>query len=177
MTTKLNERKPKNDFIAKTRQRIEARELILKFYNEVYLPTLLKFDGKVYNKRFITALRDKCKEYHEFMHVTEKSYDHIEIQLRTDRWNYNDYESMYVKCETEYVDGNNRISYGKTVNDQFHKAWVENFAKYCGEYEDAIANYDKYMETVKALENALQAYSELPHAFRANIDTDYARIY
>ena len=58
----MRENMKKEQFIAKCEKRIEVRNIIMDFYLHVYLPTLLKFNGKVYNIRFIKALREKAKE-------------------------------------------------------------------------------------------------------------------
>ena len=39
--------KTKQQFIEEMKQRINLREQLNSFYNEIFLPTLQKFDGKV----------------------------------------------------------------------------------------------------------------------------------
>ena len=102
------------------------------------------------------------------------SHDEIEIQLRLSKWNYNDYESILLKCKT---NNEGRIDYEATINDTYTKAWIENFKTYMGEYQKAIDNYDEYMKVFVELSEALDNYNKLPHTFRTNLDTSWMRIY
>ena len=54
MKTKLT----KEQFIARMKKENKHRNDLLEFRNRIFLPTLQKFDGKVYNIRFIKALRE-----------------------------------------------------------------------------------------------------------------------
>ena len=164
----MREYQNKEQFIAKCKKRIIVRNIIMDFYLNVYLPTLLKFNGKVYNIRFIKALREKAKEipnWGELAYVKEKSYDHIEMQIRFDGWNYTDYESMYFPCE---LTTEGRIDYEKTINYKQTKPLEENFNKYTKEIEDTIKNYDQYMKVVDQLQKAVDEYHKLPITFRGN---------
>ena len=56
----------KAEFVNETKERIAMRETLCDFYYNTYLPTLKKFNGKVYNIRFIKALREsQFKAYFE----------------------------------------------------------------------------------------------------------------
>lgn len=164
----MKENQNKQQFIAKCEKRIEVRNIIMDFYLNVYLPTLLKFNGKVYNIRFIKALREKAKEIPnlgELAYINEKSYDHIEMQIHFDRFNYSNYESMSFPCE---LTTEGRIDYEKTINYKYAKLWEENFNKYTKEIEDTIKNYDQYLKVVDQLQKAVDEYHKLPSAFRGN---------
>ena len=167
-------RKTKDEFVAEMRKRIEIRNMLYEFYINVYLPMMCtKFDGKVYNKRFLNALNTEAKKIHEWLYVAEK-YGEIVFELRLNQYNYNDYEAFMCRC-LRTTDG--RISYDATINDTLNKAWVENFNKYTEEIQSAIDNYDEYMKIADELSMAVKKYNILPSKFKGNIDTDYMRIY
>ena len=167
--------KTKEEFINEMQQRIEIRKTIMEFVDNVYFPMMAtKFDGKVYNARFLNALNEEAKKISERMYV-KKGYsnDEIEIQLRLSDWNYNDYESILLKCKT---NAEGRIDYDATINDTYTKAWVANFKSYMDEYQKAIDNYDEYMEVFVQLADALENYNKLPYTFRGHLDKNYMRI-
>ena len=56
----MRTRKNKEQFIEEMKKRINLREQLNIFYNDIYLPTLKKFDWNVYNIRVITALREQA---------------------------------------------------------------------------------------------------------------------
>ena len=92
--------KTKEEFIKEMKERINIRKTIMEFVDNVYFPMMAtKFNGKVYNARFLNALKEEAKKVSERMYV-KKGYsnDEIEIQLRRSDWNYNDYESILLKC-------------------------------------------------------------------------------
>ena len=167
--------KTKQQFIEEMKQRINLREQLNSFYKEIFLPTLQKFDGKVYNVRFIKALREQADKCNKLMLVKEMDYNKgIEIQLRQHQYNYTDYESLWAKL---VLTNEGRISYELTINDEIGKKWLENFNEYKNEYQMAIDNYDQYMTIAEQLEKALQTYNKLPHSFRNNLDTQWMHIY
>jgi hypothetical protein len=166
--------KTKEEFINEMQQRIEIRKTILEFVDNVYFPMMAtKFDGKVYNARFINALNAEAKKISERMYVKNGySNDEIEIQLRLSDWNYNDYESILLKCKT---NAEGRIDYHATVNEC--QTWIANFKSYINEYQKAIDNYDEYMKVFVQLADALEKYNKLPHTFRGHLDKSYMRVY
>ena len=101
------------------------------------------------------------------------SNDEIEIVLRRSQWNYNDYESIVLKCKTN----EGRINYTATINDQQLMDWIESFKSYIEEYQKCIDNYDEYMKVFVELGNALEKYNKLPHSFRGHLDKTWMRIY
>ena len=166
--------KTKQQFIEEMKQRINLREQLNSFYKEIFLPTLQKFDGKVYNVRFIKALREQADKRNKLMWIKELCNKGIEIQLRQHQYNYTDYESLWAKL---VLTKEGRISYELTINDEIGKKWLENFNEYKNEYQMAIDNYDQYMTIAEQLEKALQTYNKLPHSFRNNLDTQWMHIY
>ena len=171
----MRTKKNKEQFIEEMKKRINVREQLNIFYNDIYLPTLKKFDGKVYNIRFIKALREQAVKLNNLIYVKElEDTDTIEIQLRYNQYNYTDYESLWAKL---VLTNEGRISYELTINDEIGKKWLENFNEYKNEYQMAIDNYDQYMTIAEQLEKALETYNKLPHSFRNNLDTQWMHIY
>lgn len=168
--------KTKEEFIKEMEQRINIRKTIMEFVDNVYFPMMAtKFDGKVYNARFLNALNEEAKKISDRMYV-KKGYgnDEIEIQLRLKQFNYTDYESILLKCKT---NAEGRIDYNATINDQYTKAWIDSFKSYIKEYQNSIDNYDEYMKVFVELNESLEKYNKLPHSFRGHLDTSWMRIY
>ena len=164
----------KEEFIDKTKRQIEARNTIMEFVDNVFFPMMAtKFDGKVLNVRFVKALSEEAKKINEQMRVRE-DYGNIEIQLLLDKWNYNDYEQIVLRCITN-EDG--RIDYEASVNDKMNNAWIANFKESTEEHQKAIDNYDEYMKVAVALNDAVDKYNNLPYVFRRGINKDYMNIY
>lgn len=171
----MRTRKSKEEFINYMKKRIEIRKTIMDFVENIYFPLMCtKYDGKVYNIRFIKELREAAEKMNELMYVKERDYDHIEIQLRGDKYNYTDYQSIYVKCN---LTSDGRIDYESTVNDKMGKDWIENFRKYADEYQMSIDNYDTYMAKAEEMEKLIKEYNKLPYPFRGNIDTSSWQVY
>ena len=170
----MRTKKNKEQFIEEMKKRINLREQLNTFYNDIYLPTLNKFDGKVYNIRFIKALREQAEKLNNLIYVKElDNTNTIKIQIKLS-YNYTDYETLWVKL---ILTKEGRISYELTINDEIGKKWLENFNKYKNEYQRAIDNYDQYMTIAEQLEKAIETYNKMPHIFRNNIDTQWMRIY
>lgn len=169
--------KTKEELVNEMTERISIRKNLLVFYNEIYLPTLKEFDGKVYNIRFIKALRAKAEkaENNKRTYISEKKYDDmIEIHQRRTDFNYTDYECLCVKCVT---NNEGRIDYNATLEDKCHNDWLKNFNDYIEEYQSTIDNYDAYMEQANQLVNTINEYNKLPYPFRQNIDRNSLFIY
>lgn len=172
----IRTKKTKEEFINEMRKRIEIRNTIMEFVENVYFPMMAtKFDGKVYNARFLNALNEEAKKINERMCVSKGySADEIEIRLRLTQWNYNDYESILLKCKT---NSEGRIDYNATISDKLCQTWIDNFNAYKEEYQKAIDNYDEYMKVFVELNEVLEKYNKLPHTFRENLDKSWMRIY
>lgn len=168
--------KTKEEFIKEMKERINIRKTIMDFVDNVYFPMMAtKFDGKMYNARFINALNEEAKKISERMYVKKGcSQDEIEIQMRVSQWNYNDYETIYLKCKT---NAEGRIDYDATINDRLCQVWIDNFKSYMDEYQNSIDNYDEYMKVFVKLANALENYNNLPHSFRGHLDKSWMSIY
>ena len=166
--------KTKDEFVKEIQERISISKNLLDVYNNIYLPTLKEFDGKVYNIRFIKALRAKV-ENNKRIYISERKYDDmIEIQQRMSDFNYTDYENLCVKCLT---NEEGRIDYNATLEDKYHNIWLKNFKDYTEEYQNVIDNYDAYMEQVNQLAKTINEYNNLPSPFRQNIEKFTLNIY
>lgn len=171
----MRTKKNKEQFIEEMKKRINLREQLHSFYNDIYIPTLQKFDGKVYNIRFIKALREQAQKLNNLMLIRElDNKNAIEIQIRYNQYNYNDYEALWAKL---VLTKEGRISYELSINDELGKKWIENFNEYKNEYQRAIDNYDQYMTIADQLEKALNTYNNLPQTFRNNLNTQWMLIY
>ena len=166
--------KTKDEFVKEIQERISISKNLLDVYNNIYLPTLKEFDGKVYNIRFIKALRAKV-ENNKRIYISERKYDDmIEIRQRMSDFNYTDYENLCVKCLT---NEEGRIDYNATLEDKYHNIWLKNFKDYIEEYQNVIDNYDAYMEQVNQLAKTINDYNNLPSPFRQNIEKFTLNIY
>ena len=167
--------KTKEEFVKEIQERISISKNLLDVYNNIYLPTLKEFDGKVYNIRFIKALRAKV-ENNKRIYISEREEydDMIEIRQRISDFNYTDYENLCVRCIT---NEENRIDYNATLEDKYHNIWLKNFKDYFEEYQNAIDNYDAYMEQANQLAKTINDYNNLPSPFRQNIEKFTLNIY
>ena len=167
--------KTKDEFVKEIQERISISKNLLDVYNNIYLPTLKEFDGKVYNIRFIKALRAKV-ENNKRIYISERDEydDMIEIRQRISDFNYTDYENLCVKCLT---NEENRIDYNATLEDKYHNIWLKNFKDYTEEYQNVIDNYDAYMEQANQLAKTINDYNNLPSPFRQNVEKTWLNIY
>lgn len=167
--------KTKDEFVKEIQERISIRKNLLDVYNNIYLPTLREFDGKVYNIRFIKALRAKV-ENNKRIYISERDEydDMIEIRQRISDFNYTDYENLCVKCLT---NEENRIDYNATLEDKYYNIWLKNFKDYIEEYQNVIDNYDAYMEQANQLAKTINDYNNLPSPFRQNVEKTWLNIY
>lgn len=165
----------KQDFITIQKDNISIRKYARKVYNEIVIPTIQKFDGKVLNKRFITALQaaiDAYKDKSISMHPTQRDmFGDIEyriffrnsFQLKNGRWVYNDFE-LVIGFVT---DNSGKIIAEKSITKSTE--FVESNCKVT-DYENAIKHYDKYYKMYEKLnEMAGKMYNEIPYAFRQNM--------
>ena len=171
---KIHTLKTKDEFVKEIQERISISKNLLDVYNNIYLPTLKEFDGKVYNIRFIKALRAKV-ENNKRIYISERKYDDmIKIRQRMSDFNYTDYENLCVKCLT---NEEGRIDYNATLEDKYHNIWLKNFKDYIEEHQNVIDNYDAYMEQVNQLAKTINDYNNLPSPFRQNIEKFTLNIY
>ena len=169
MRTKRN----KGEFIAYCKQRIEMRNQLKDFFYNVYLPTLKKFDGKVYNIRFIKALREQLPNDQWYVKELDTFYKSIEIQLRADRWSYTDYESLQMKCIT---NNEGRLSYEETFKHEDTLRLLDNFIEYTRKFQESIDKWDECEKIYNQLNDVINKWEKLPIELRYNVDTTYLKI-
>lgn len=164
------------------RENKAIREL-LDIRQRVYIPLLKKWDGKVYNKRFRTAIEDAIKEAGIYVetYVKESRQHHEEVELHfyqyPEKGNYCHQELLMVMLRVRYDNGNYRISEADTLADHYFTVWADNAEKDIRENEQAINYYEDYMEVASNMEKAINAFNELPFAFRSNISKYQFAIY
>lgn len=163
MYEKLNKEK----FTEKAISRIELRKQMAAFRKTVFVCVLNKFDGKVYNKRFRDALMKEMPN--ELWYVT-KGYncvDEIKIVGRISKYNYSDTEDLYIKL---VLNENGRIKAAETLENGYTCSWLNSFEGNTESIEDAVKNYDVYLQKAKELDKMIEDYGKkIPHYFRDNI--------
>lgn len=164
-------------FEERIRRQNKSQEELLKAYEKVFLPLLKKWDGKVYNRRFRTAIEQEL-EAQGFgnlskIYVSEESQHHEEVTLVLKQYlvpgDWNRYEVLYIQLIVKYDDGNYRISEADTISNERGQAWLNNARENIAERKKAVKNWKKYMKQAEQLQAAIKAYNELPHCFRENI--------
>ena len=168
----MRENKNKEAFINEQKKRIELRNELLNFFITYYLPLLQQFNGKVYNIRFIKALREKAKELPnlgDLIHISERDnyYPRIEMQIYLGRFTYTQYELIYLPCELTKEGG---IDYEKSSVSEYATSWIENFKYYTEQIQNVIDHYDEYMAVTEETQKAIDEWNKLPIVFRCNFD-------
>lgn len=154
----------KEIFLQRVQDEVQRRNDLLNFYENVFLPMLDKFNGKVYNIRFIKALRDACQD--DLMWVRELEYDEIRVDKRSEKFNYSDYESIYMRL---ILNKDGRIDKEASLSDKLGQSRLNSFKNYTKELSSIADNYDEYMKVCEELKNALGKYKDLPYRFRQNV--------
>lgn len=153
----------KEIFIERLTKENKHRHDLLDFYNRIFLPTLQKFDGKVYNIRFIKALREANED--ELIFVRELENDHIIIEKRFEKYKYTDSEQLYVKV----ILKGGRIDAANSISDEMGKKWVENFKLHTDELLTVIDNYEPYIAKCEELQTLIDEFASISYKFRENI--------
>lgn len=161
----MRQKRTKKQMIERLKKQNTYRNDLLEFYNRVFLPTLQKFDGKVYNIRFIKALRDATGD--ELIYVRELVNDCIIVEKRFEKYTYTDCEQMYLKV---VINKDGRIDAAASVMDKLGKKWIEGFKEYTDELLAICEDYDLYVEKAENIRKAIEEYSKVPHIFRENIE-------
>lgn len=161
----MRQKRTKEQMIERLNKQIAHRKDLLDFYNQIFLPTLQKFDNKVYNIRFIKSLREANND--ELIWIRELDNDHIIIEKRMDKFAYSDCEVMYIKV---VINKQSRIDAIASIEDELGKKWIFNFEEGIDQMEQIIIDYDSYLEKANNVCKAIEEYSNLPHYFRENIE-------
>lgn len=162
--------KTKEEFIAYTRQRIGMREQVLKGYNNVVLPAIKKFDGKVLNKRFWDYLNAELAKVSRCYQVfTGTHLQHVyDLRYKVQEFDYTDYEDMLFIV---FTDDNKRIDATKSAEMTAKR--LEAFNNATTAHQESVDNYDEYLQVATALDAAVKAYNALPFPFRRNFTNNY----
>lgn len=178
LVTYLNKEK----FIERQKALIATRNLMIQFYNEVYLPLLDKYNGKVINARFKNELQGdgQFKGRKFFITWEDKNYSiqkEIVINMYnhdfTTSSNYKDYEYLY--CGLVLNEG--RLDKEKTLGHNFPQSWLENFKKETEGIEVNIKNYDKDMKFAEEFAEMCKKFNNLSSNFRRNLGANQFRVY
>lgn len=109
-----------------------------------------------------------CTAFNSDMFFVSESGNSLVLNLRNDKYNYSDYESIYFNLVLE----NGRISSGKTLADNYTCMWLKNFDKETESIKDSINNYDKYLSLAKEIDDIIEKFSDIPYSARQNF-TDF----
>ena len=187
----MKQREEKQVFIKTLQKEIRNRETLRQFFNTTFQDILKRFDGKVYNKRFDTALNEALKAVSPLMYAKcdvksrniysnfpDNNVLEVVLSVRNSEHNYNNVESfitnVVLSSDSNY---NLRIDAEKSQAEKYTVVWAENFYKETETRNEIIKNYNKLMKVSEQMEKAVKAYNDLPHRFRQNIDLCYLRIY
>lgn len=161
--------KTKDEFINDIKVRIKTRKDILNIYENLFLPLLKKFDGKVFNKRFRlqfaelleannienVLLRDRNLSFTNGYVLDKQNY----------KFNYSDVESLYF----QFVLSDGRIDFDATISNEENIRELKHFKNGLTSYENCINNYDKYMEIAKETEEKIKEFNDMHYLFRQNV--------
>ena len=177
MRTKQN----KVDFINTLKTELKHREMLADFYNTKFWAIVEKFNGKVYNKRFLTTLNEEMQKVNvllsaKFENQSRNVYSNYKENIivtiilccRFDKFNYQDKENLYVNIVLDF--GEMRINAEKSKNEKYTIAWYENFVKTTEENKSIIKGYDKFLKVAEKIQNEISKYKDLPFRFRQNIE-------
>ena len=187
----MKTRQNKCDFFSTLKSEISHRETLRTFFDTTYQELLKKFDGKVYNKRFETALNDALKSVSPLMwcRCEQKGHDsysnfpncprvEVQISYRNTPGNYTDNENLFSVIVLNYdANYNQRINAADSMREKYTLGHCVNFDKETETRKAILKDYDKYLRMAEKMVEAVKTYNELPHRFRENIDTQYLRIY
>ena len=162
--------KTKEEFITYTRQRIGMREQVLKGYNNIVIPAIQKFDGKVLNKRFWDYLKAELAKVSRCYQVFTGTYVQHAYELRymAQEFDYYDFEDMRFIV---FTDDNKRIDAAKSA--EMTAKSLEGFNNATTARQDSVDHYDEYMQVATELDAAVKAYNALPFPFRRNFTNNY----
>lgn len=162
----------KEAFIASTNARINELKNLLKFYETTFQTVLRTFDGKVYNKRFINALKEVVSSEWQVRETTDS------IQIIASKWcsSIKDYIKEWVTIRI--IRDNGRINADGTLADHLHQTWIKNSYDRLVELQDCIVGYDIYEAAAKRLYEAIEEFNKnVPFHFREQVKKPYVEAY
>lgn len=173
----------KERFIERQNVLVGTRNLIMQFYNEIYLPLIDKYNGKVINARFIHELEGN-REYKGrrfFISHEDKNYT-IQKEIMIQFYNhdfksssdYNDYETLYCGL---VLNAEGRLDKKLTMENAIVQAWVKNFEAETQTIKDSIESYDKDMKFAEEFAEMCKKFNNLSSNFRRNLGANQFRVY
>ena len=169
MKTRLS----KEEFVELIQTRILYRSELIDFVRKEFVDMLHKFNGKVYNKRFVNAFQGLPQYGH--IQVSQTGVDEIEIGV----YNPGTYRPLeWIHIEVP-INGDGRIvadnwefvgdliTYGDCKNPNSNR--LRNYQKYSERLAKAIETYDEDIKLLKALEQMIDKANHLPGCTRDNI--------
>ena len=187
----MRAKQEKREFFNTLKNEISHREALRQFFNTTFQELLKKFDGKVYNKRFETALNESLKAVSPLMWCRCEQKGHniysnfpkcprveVQINFRNEPRNYTNNEYFYTVVVLNYDENfNARINAADSAKEKYTLAWADSFDKETATEKEILKSYDKYLKVAAKMAEAVESYNKLPMRFRENIDTQYLRIY
>lgn len=160
----------KEEFINDLQTRIETRKDVLNIYENLFLPLLKKFDGKVFNKKFRVQFAELLEENNiknVLLRDMNLSFANCRYTLdkQNYKFNYSDVESLYF----QFVLSDGRIDFEATISNEENIRNLNQFKNGITSYERCINNYDKYIEIAKETEEKIKEFNDMHYLFRQNI--------
>jgi hypothetical protein len=156
----------RDDVLAELNRRIEILKELQTIYENIVVPTINKFNGKVYNIRFIKALREAIND--NLVNVYEMDYNNfVKIEKRYERFNYTKSETMYVEV---CVNKEGRIDAELTFESKGHKNNVGHIGKAIETTQDTLDNFEGYLSQARELYDRIEEFNRLPYEFRKNVE-------
>lgn len=174
-----------------TELEIENRKHVLTLYNGI-IETVNKFNGKVLNKRFDTALK-KIDEHLSYS-VNYNSFDikyyciNDSVKRVEDRYGYG--STYYIKERTLYLNSyltlNNTYKEetdilneeGKLIADRIVKGLEDGKKKIKEDIvklEESLLHIEEYMETIEEMKKTFKDYMDnIPYLTKKYFDIDYS---
>ena len=159
--------KDKETAISEIKRMVELNKQLQSIYDEIVVPTIKKFNGKVYNIRFIKALREAIKDEMVWVKEMDSWNNEIQINAKYERWNYSHYETLYFRL---VFNENGRIDADATLAKESNKKCVSNLQKHIDTAEDTLKNFDTYLNAIRDLYDMIKKVNDLPYTFRGNVN-------
>ena len=150
--------------IARLTKQLEHYKKIVEILNDKAVQDIfIKWQGKTYNKRFLTALN----KLHNYFNVDTRFGLYLEFCFYNDRCiTMENYKRSYGGCEVTYIDGRygvtclskNTLYDEKTIIDDLND-------KMQALKEHYIKAYDELNEQLKNLDNIINQFNEIKEIY------------
>lgn len=175
----MQQRVPKDIYVDQLTKKVQKREQLRRYYTKNYLPILRKFDGKVYNARFVNAINEDMERHDALLHITDMTDNddktrRLWMYVCESATNYNRAASIMLRvvCNAEgRIDAKASEEYADMQKE------LKGFDEGTTEILTTIYNYDEYMKITDDMMAAIEKYNNLPYHFIQNLDTYYIHIH